>query len=239
MASHAEARRMGQNFVGTEQILLGVISQKHGIGARALRYCGVNLKKTRKEIELYVGKGAGFLGVDPPFTPRAKRVLDLAVDEGIDLGQNFVGTEHLLLALIKEKDSIAIRTIRKLGVDLFELRSKIFDLIIEHQEYILDPQSALMKFEEEHILGKLANAGRTQPSAIDAPVLELYADNMTQQAADGKLDPVIGREEETRNIVKSLARRGKNNPVLLRLQFYQRLVHPKELDYFYLSSLEI
>lgn len=215
MASHEEARRMGQNFVGTEQLLLGVIAQKHGIGARALRYCGVNLKKTRKEIELYVGTGTGFLGVDPPFTPRAKRVLDLSVEEGRDLGQNFVGTEHLLLALIREKDSIAIRTIRKLGVDLFELRSKILDLIIEHQEFILDPELALQKFEQEHMLGKLGNAGKTQPSSIEAPTLELYADNMTQQAADGELDPVIGREEEIRNIVKSLARRGKNNPVLM------------------------
>ena len=172
-------------------------------------------KKTRKEIELYVGTGTGFLGVDPPFTPRAKRVLDLSVEEGRDLGQNFVGTEHLLLALIREKDSIAIRTIRKLGVDLFELRSKILDLIIEHQEFILDPELALQKFEQEHMLGKLGNTGKTQPSSIEAPTLELYADNMTQQAADGELDPVIGREEEIRNIVKSLARRGKNNPVLM------------------------
>ena len=211
IASHEEARRMGQNFIGTEQILLGVISQKNGVGARALRFCGVNLKKTRKEIDLYVGVGSGFLGGDPPFTPRAKRVLDLSVQEGKDYGQNFVGTEHLLLALIKEEDSIAIRTIRKLGVDLCELNSKIKELIELDQDFVLDPESAAQKIEEDLIFGKL---GRRH-SSMEASTLDLYADNMTEQAAKKELDPVIGREEEIQSIIRSLARRGKNNPVLI------------------------
>ena len=107
MLSQEEARRMGHNFVGTEQLLLGVIGQRHGIGARALKKMKVTLKKARREIELYIGRGTGFVASEIPFTPRAKRVLEMAVHEGKDLGQNFVGTEHILLALIGESDGVA------------------------------------------------------------------------------------------------------------------------------------
>ena len=204
MVGQEEARRMGHNFVGTEQLLLGVIGQKYGLGARALRHCGVNLRKARKEVQMYIGRGKGFVGSEIPFTPRAKRVLELALQEGKDLGQNFVSTEHLLLALIAEKDGIAIRTIRKLGVDIYELRSKVLDLIIEHQESILDPYA-----EREAV------DGLARPKEIDAPTLEEYSKNLTLQAAEGELDPVIGRDKEIQEIIKALARRGKNNPVLM------------------------
>lgn len=207
MVGQEEARRMGHNFVGTEQLLLGVIGQKFGLGARALRYCGVNLRRARKEVQMYIGRGKGFVGSEIPFTPRAKRVFELALQEGKDLGQNFVGTEHLLLALIAEKDGIAIRTIKKLNVDLYELRSKILDLIIEHQESILEPYD----YEER----EEAFEGLTRPKEIEAPTLEEYSKNMTLQAADGELDPVIGRDKEIQEIIKALARRGKNNPVLV------------------------
>ena len=209
MVSQEEARRMGHNFVGTEQLLLGVIGQKYGLGARALRYCGINLRKARKEVQLYIGRGKGYVGSEIPFTPRAKRVLELALQEGKDLGQNFVGTEHLLLALIAEKDGIAIRTIRKLKVDMYELRSKILDMIIEHQEEILNPYIESLEREIEEERG-----GLTRPADIYAPTLQEYSQNMSLQAADGELDPVIGRGPEIKGIIKSLARRGKNNPVL-------------------------
>merc|ERR1712228_639568 len=114
MLSQEEARRMGHNFVGTEQLLLGVIGQRHGIGARALKKMKVTLKKARKEI---------------PLTPRAKRVLEMAVHEGKDLGQNFVGTEHILLALIAESDGVAMRTLDKLNVDIHKLRNLILTYI--------------------------------------------------------------------------------------------------------------
>lgn len=208
MVGQEEARRMGHNFVGTEQLLLGVIGQKFGLGARALRYCGVNLRRARKEVQMYIGRGKGFVGSEIPFTPRAKRVFELALQEGKDLGQNFVGTEHLLLALIAEKDGIAIRTIKKLNVDLYELRSKILDLIIEHQESILEPYDYEEREEQPF-------EGLTRPKEIEAPTLEEYSKNMTLQAVDGELDPVIGRDKEIQEIIKSLARRGKNNPVLV------------------------
>ena len=212
MVSQEEARRMGHNFVGTEQLLLGVIGQKYGLGARALRYCGINLRKARKEVELYIGRGKGYVGTDIPFTPRAKRVLELALQEGKDLGQNFVGTEHLLLALVAETDGIAIRTIRKLKVDMYELRSKILDLIIEHQEEILNPYIESIEREREE--KETDTRGIVRPAEIYAPTLKEYSQNMTLQAADGELDPVIGRGPEIQGIIKSLARRGKNNPVL-------------------------
>ena len=122
MLSQEEARRMGHNFVGTEQLLLGVIGQRHGIGARALKKSKVTLKKARREIELYIGRGTGFVASEIPFTPRAKRVLEMAIHEGKDLGHNFVGTEHILLALINEADGVAMRTLDKMRVDILKLK---------------------------------------------------------------------------------------------------------------------
>jgi ATP-dependent Clp protease ATP-binding subunit ClpC len=131
MLSQEEARRIGHNFVGTEQLLLGVIGQRQGIGATALRMGAtrVTLKKARREIEKYIGRGTGFVASEIPFTPRAKRVLEMAVQEGKDLGQNFVGTEHILLALIAEKDGVAILTLQRLHVDINQLRKNILTLI--------------------------------------------------------------------------------------------------------------
>ena len=135
MLSQEESRRMGHNFVGTEQLLLGVIGQRQGIGATALRMGNkksrVTLKRARKEIEKFVGRGSGFVASEIPFTPRAKRVLEMAIQEGRDLGQNFVGTEHLLLALSAEKDGIAILVLQRLRVDVIQLRRRILNLIEE------------------------------------------------------------------------------------------------------------
>ena len=134
MLSQEEARRMGHNFVGTEQLFLGVVGQRQGMGAKALRSLGVTLKKARKEVENYIGRGTGFVASEIPFTPRAKRVLEMAVQEGKDIGQNYVGTEHILLALLGEEDGVAIRTIEKLGLDINQLRTKTLALIKENQE---------------------------------------------------------------------------------------------------------
>ena len=204
MLSQEEARRMGHNFVGTEQLLLGVIGQRHGIGARALKKMKVTLKKARREIELYIGRGTGFVASEIPFTPRAKRVLEMAVQEGKDIGQNYVGTEHILLALIAEEDGVAIRTIEKLGVDIAQLRSKTLVLIKENQEELLRPLSD----SEKRILDRDNEASPT-------PTLDEYADNITKEAIEGRLDPIIGRDKEIFEVIKVLARRSKNNPVLI------------------------
>ena len=204
MLSQEEARRMGHNFVGTEQLLLGVIGQRHGIGARALKKMKVTLKKARKEIELYIGRGTGFVASEIPFTPRAKRVLEMAVHESKDLNQNFVGTEHILLALIAESDGVAMRTLDKLNIDIQKLRSLIFAYIEETQEEILRPLTQAEKFLLER-----------DKKGSPTPTLDEYAENVTKEAIDGNLDPVIGREKEIDDVIAVLARRTKNNPVLI------------------------
>ena len=204
MLSQEEARRMGHNFVGTEQLLLGVIGQRHGIGARALKKLKVTLKKARKEIELYIGRGTGFVASEIPFTPRAKRVLEMAVHEGKDLGQNFVGTEHILLALIAESDGVAMRTLDKLNVDIGKLKNLILTYIEETQEEILRPLTQAEKFLLER-----------DKKGSPTPTLDEYAENVTKEAIDGNLDPVIGREKEIDDVIAVLARRTKNNPVLI------------------------
>nr|QXM17624.1 Clp protease ATP binding subunit [Chaetoceros pseudocurvisetus] len=204
MLSQEEARRMGHNFVGTEQLLLGVIGQRHGIGARALKKMKVTLKKARREIELYIGRGTGFVASEIPFTPRAKRVLEMAVHEGKDLGQNFVGTEHILLALIGESDGVAMRTLDKLKVDIPKLRNLILAYIEENQEDILRPLTQAEKFLLER-----------EKKGSQTPTLDEYSENISKEAVEGKLDPVIGRDQEIHEVIKVLARRGKNNPVLI------------------------
>ena len=203
MLSQEEARRMGHNFVGTEQLFLGVVGQRQGMGAKALKSLGVTLKKARKEVENYIGRGTGFVASEIPFTPRAKRVLEMAIQEGKDIGQSYVGTEHILLALLAEEDGVAIRTIEKLGVDRTQLRKKTLDLIKENQEELLRPLTDVEKRILDH------------DGDTTTPTLDEYADNITKEAIDGRLDPVIGRDNEIFEVIKVLARRSKNNPVLI------------------------
>merc|ERR1712194_896512 len=148
--------------------------------------------------------GTGFVASEIPFTPRAKRVLEMAVQEGKDIGQNYVGTEHILLALLGEEDGVAIRTIEKLGLDIAQLRSKTLVLIKENQEEHLRPLSD----SEKRILDRDNEASPT-------PTLDEYADNITKEAVEGRLDPIIGRDKEIFEVIKVLARRSKNNPVLI------------------------
>jgi ATP-dependent Clp protease ATP-binding subunit ClpC len=204
MMAQEEGRRMGHNFVGTEQLLLGLVAQRHGIAARALRRLKVSLKNTRKEVQLYIGRGNGFISPDIPFTPRAKRVLEMAVAEGKDLGQNYVGTEHLLLALLTERDGVAMRTLDKMNVDVRRLKNLVYDAIEESQEEILRPLSQT----ERYLLERERDVSPT-------PTLDEYSENISQEAARGQLDPVIGREDEINNLIAVLARRTKNNPVLV------------------------
>ena len=171
---------------------------------RALKKLKVTLKKARKEIELYIGRGTGFVASEIPFTPRAKRVLEMAVHEGKDLGQNFVGTEHILLALIAESDGVAMRTLDKLNVDIHKLRNLILTYIEETQEEILRPLTQAEKFLLER-----------EKKGSPTPTLDEYAENITKEAIDGNLDPVIGREKEIDDVIAVLARRTKNNPVLI------------------------
>jgi len=193
MLAQEEARRLGHNFVGTEQILLGLIGEGTGIGPKVLKAMGVNLKDARVEVEKIIGRGSGFVAVEIPFTPRAKRVLELSLEEARQLGHNYIGTEHLLLGLIREGEGVAARVLENLGVDLSKVRSQIIRSLGENTE---------------------ATSGNNTTRS-KTPTLEEFGTNLTQKATEGRLDPVVGRAKEIERVIQILGRRTKNNPVLI------------------------
>lgn len=195
MLAQEEARRLGHNFVGTEQVLLGLIGEGTGIAAKTLKGMGVTLKDARNEVEKIIGRGSGFVAVEIPFTPRAKRVLELSWDEARQLGHNYIGTEHLLLGLIREGEGVAARVLENLGVDLNKVRSNVIRMLGE------------------------AKGGTTTTSSptgrSKTPTLDEFGTNITLAAQEQRLDPVVGREKEIERVIQILGRRTKNNPVLL------------------------
>jgi len=193
MLAQEEARRLGHNFVGTEQILLGLIGEGTGVAAKVLKSMGVNLKDARIEVEKIIGRGSGFVAVEIPFTPRAKRVLELSLEEARQLGHNYIGTEHLLLGLIREGEGVAARVLENLGVDLSKVRTQVIRMLGETAE-----------------VSSGGSQGRTK-----TPTLDEFGSNLTQMAGEGKLDPVVGRQNEIERVIQILGRRTKNNPVLI------------------------
>ncbi|MBK8189106.1 MAG: ATP-dependent Clp protease ATP-binding subunit [Vampirovibrionales bacterium] len=194
MLAQEEARRLGHNFVGTEQILLGLIGEGTGIAAKTLKGMGVNLKEARAEVEKIIGRGSGFVAVEIPFTPRAKRVLELSWDEARQLGHNYIGTEHLLLGLIREGEGVAARVLENLGVDLSKVRSNVIRMLGETRG---------------------SASGSSAPGRSKTPTLDEFSQNLTLAAQEMRLDPVVGREKEIDRVIQILGRRTKNNPVLI------------------------
>ncbi|MFN9530868.1 MAG: ATP-dependent Clp protease ATP-binding subunit [Cyanobacteriota bacterium] len=194
MLAQEEARRLGHNFVGTEQILLGLIGEGTGVAAKVLKSMGVNLKDARVEVEKIIGRGSGFVAVEIPFTPRAKRVLELSLEEARQLGHNYIGTEHLLLGLIREGEGVAARVLENLGVDLAKVRTQVIRMLGETAEVA---------------------AGGSSKGSTKTPTLDEFGSNLTQWAAESKLDPVVGRQNEIDRVIQILGRRTKNNPVLI------------------------
>jgi ATP-dependent Clp protease ATP-binding subunit ClpC len=191
--AHEEARRLGHNFVGTEQLLLGLIGEGNGIAAKVLLSLGVTLKEAREEIEKIIGRGSGFVAVEIPFTPRSKRVLDLSIEESRSLGRDYVGTEHLLLGLIRDGEGVAAKVLSSLGVESAEVRAKVLQMLSETTTVVTDNNRTRKK----------------------TPNLDECGINLTQLAAQGKLDPVVGRQKEVERMIQILGRRTKNNPVLI------------------------
>ncbi|MDC2988014.1 ATP-dependent Clp protease ATP-binding subunit [Prochlorococcus sp. AH-736-J10] len=195
MLAQEEARRLGHNFVGTEQILLGLIGEGTGVAAKVLKSLGVNLKDSRIEVEKIIGRGSGFVAVEIPFTPRAKRVLELSLEEARQLGHNYIGTEHLLLGLIREGEGVAARVLENLSIDLTKVRTQVV-----------------------RMLGETADVGsgsNTNKGNLKTATLDEFGTNLTKLASESKLDPVVGRYEEIDRVVQILGRRTKNNPVLI------------------------
>eukprot|EP00894_Picocystis_sp_ML_P000184 jgi/Pico_ML_1/50701/g1862.t1 len=197
MLAQEEARRLGHNFVGTEQILLGLIGEGTGIAAKVLKSMGVNLKEARVEVEKIIGRGSGFVAVEIPFTPRAKRVLELSLEEARQLGHNYIGSEHLLLGLLREGEGVAARVLENLGADPAKIRTQVIRMVGESQEAVG------------------AASGTTAGGTNKTPTLEEYGTNLTKQAEEGKLDPVVGRKDQIQRVIQILGRRTKNNPCLI------------------------
>jgi len=195
MLAQEEARRLGHNFVGTEQILLGLIGEGTGVAAKVLKSLGVNLKDSRIEVEKIIGRGSGFVAVEIPFTPRAKRVLELSLEEARQLGHNYIGTEHLLLGLIREGEGVAARVLENLGIDLTKVRTQVIRMLGETAE--------------------VGSGGSSNKGNLKTATLDEFGTNLTKLASESKLDPVVGRHAEIDRVVQILGRRTKNNPVLI------------------------
>lgn len=200
MLAQEEARRLGHNFVGTEQVLLGLIGEGTGVAAKTLKSMGVNLKDARVEVEKIIGRGSGFVAVEIPFTPRAKRVLELSWDEARQLGHNYIGTEHLLLGLIREGEGVAARVLENLGVDLNKIRTNVVKMLGESKSQAVTSGGG---------------SSSSPTSKVKTPSLDEYGTDLTLAASEMRLDPVVGREKEIERVIQILARRTKNNPVLL------------------------
>jgi ATP-dependent Clp protease ATP-binding subunit ClpC len=186
-----EAGRLGENYVSTEHLLLGLVRESDSVAARILERMGVSLAKIRTEIERQVSRGDGRLGQDMQLTPRAKRVIDLAYDEARQLNNNYIGTEHLLLGLIREGDGMAGRVLAKLGVDIEKTRREVM---------------SLQDGENQIVASK---------SRSRTPTLDEFGRDLTEMARNDKLDPVVGRSNEIERVIQILSRRTKNNPCLI------------------------
>src|SRR5690242_13479360 len=194
-----EARMLNHNYIGTEHILLGLIHEGEGVAAKALESLGISLEAVRQQVEEIIGQGQQAPSGHIPFTPRAKKVLELSLREALQLGHNYIGTEHILLGLIREGEGVAAQVLVKLGADLNRVRQQVLQLLSGYQGK--EPAEA--------------SSGRGEGTPSSSLVLDQFGRNLTQQAREGKLDPVIGREKEIERVMQVLSRRTKNNPVLI------------------------
>ena len=195
LLAQEEARRLQYPYVGTEHLLLGLIREGTGAAHKVLSDLGVERERVKEEVEKIIGPGTGTVPGEIGFTPRAKRAIELSLDEARQLGHNYVGTEHLLLGLIREEEGVAARVLKNLGVDLNKVRAYLVQM-----------------------LGQASNAGRGQAQTMRArstPTLDKLGRDLTEMAREGKLDPVVGREDEIERVIQILSRRTKNNPVLV------------------------
>jgi ATP-dependent Clp protease ATP-binding subunit ClpC len=194
-----EARMLNHNYIGTEHILLGLIHEGEGVAAKALESLGIALEGVRAQVEEIIGQGQQSPSGHIPFTPRAKKVLELSLREALQLGHNYIGTEHILLGLIREGEGVAAQVLVKLGADLNRVRQQVLQLLSGYQ----GKETAA------------AEGGRSEGTPSTSLVLDQFGRNLTQSAREGKLDPVIGREKEIERVMQVLSRRTKNNPVLI------------------------
>ncbi|MGH9123387.1 MAG: Clp protease N-terminal domain-containing protein, partial [Acidimicrobiales bacterium] len=197
-----EARLLNHNFIGTEHILLGLIHEGEGVAAKALESLGISLEAVREKVEETIGPAGSSTAGSPPFTPRAKKVLELSLREALQLGHNYIGTEHMLLGLVREGEGVAAQVLVNLGADLSRVRQQVIQLL-----------SGYNNPKEGAPSGSGSSSSQEAPTG--SPVLDQFGRNLTQLARERKLDPVIGREREIERVMQVLSRRTKNNPVLI------------------------
>ncbi|KHK96563.1 NDP-hexose 4-ketoreductase [Microbacterium mangrovi] len=198
-----EAKMLNHNYIGTEHILLGLIHEGEGVAAKALESLGISLDAVREQVQDIIGQGQQQPTGHIPFTPRAKKVLELSLREALQLGHNYIGTEHILLGLIREGEGVAAQVLVKLGADLNKVRQQVIQLLSGYQG------------KEPAGVSGAAHDNNPQQAQNGSQVLDQFGRNLTQAARDGKLDPVIGREKEIERVMQILSRRSKNNPVLI------------------------
>ncbi|MGB7860994.1 MAG: Clp protease N-terminal domain-containing protein, partial [Acidimicrobiia bacterium] len=197
-----EARLLNHNYIGTEHILLGLLNEGEGIAAQALESLDIDLASVREEVVKIIGQGQQSPSGHIPFTPRAKKVLELSLREALQLGHNYIGTEHILLGLIREGEGVAAQVLQQLGAELQKVRQTVIQLL-----------SGPGGSEEQQ--PKTAGSGGRESSGSGSTILDQFGRNLTQAAGEGTLDPVIGRGREIERVMQILSRRTKNNPVLI------------------------
>jgi ATP-dependent Clp protease ATP-binding subunit ClpC len=201
-----EARLLNHNYIGTEHILLGLIHEGEGVAAKALESLGISLEAVRQQVEEIIGQGGSSPSGHIPFTPRAKKVLELSLREALQLGHNYIGTEHILLGLIREGEGVAAQVLVKLGADLSRVRQQVIQLLSGYQGSGPPPGEKA---------GATSGPGTGEAQPTGSLVLDQFGRNLTQLAREKKLDPVIGRSREMERVMQVLSRRTKNNPVLV------------------------
>ncbi len=209
-----EARLLNHNYIGTEHILLGLIHEGEGVAARALETMGIGLDSVRQQVVDIIGQGSQAPSGHIPFTPRAKKVLELSLREALQLGHNYIGTEHILLGLIREGEGVAAQVLQKLGADLHKVRQTVIQLLSGYSGSGSGSDSPSSSGGAGDKAGATAggSGGGDQSGSL---VLDQFGRNLTQAAREKSLDPVIGRSRETERVMQILSRRTKNNPVLV------------------------
>ena len=204
-----EARQLSHSYIGTEHVLLGLIHEGEGVAAKALESLGISLEAVRGQVEEIIGRGGSAPSGHIPFTPRAKKVLELSLREALQLGHNYIGTEHILLGLIREGEGVAAQVLVKLGADLSRVRQTVIQLLSGYQ----GPQGG--KESAGATAGGGGGSSEKESGQAGSAVLDQFGRNLTALARDKKLDPVIGRFREMERVMQVLSRRTKNNPVLI------------------------
>ncbi|CAM9092843.1 unnamed protein product [Discosporangium mesarthrocarpum] len=223
MMSQEESRKMGHNFVGSEQLLLGLMGEGSGVANIALREYGIKIRDVRLEVERLIGRGTGFVAIEIPFTPRAKRILEMTVQQSKDLNHSYVGTEHLFLALLNDKEGISVKVLRNLGASISKVK---LNVLRDMGQYTENSPKVVANVgagdeREKARFGRIPRAkdlflyNEMEDTILATPNLAEYTTDLTDSAKGSNLDPMVGRKNEIERVIQILARRRKNNPILI------------------------